>query len=304
MKITKYMDLINPTEEFCGKRRSVQGFAIYQKYGIVLFHTGICALYDLETKNPEPLDVIKLASYNDGTPDTRYVNHANDAMFAGTLPDGRPLLYISAGNSGEQDENGYIACCEVEAVSIAPDETGKIRISTQAVQTVYYKNDGIEDSPYQTPGWGWPASLVDIEKGYYYLFSSRYRTKIEFMDKYDENNYILTRFALPDINKRTVTLTPADIKAQFELPFDVLFTQGGTLKDGIIYYSFGCGKPHYPDAIRVIDANEGKVIDRIDLSNGIFADEEIECCAFMGNRLLANVNTKPIAHIYEIELDK
>ena len=304
MKITKYMDFINPTEEFCGKRRSVQGFAIHGKYALVLFHTGICALYDLETRQPEPLDVIKLASYNDGDPDKRYINHANDAMFAGALPDGRPLLYITAGNSGEEDDLGYIARCEVEAVSIAPDEAGKIRISTEAVQTIYYKNDGIEESPYQLPGWGWPASLVDVEKGYYYMFSSRYRTKIEFMDKYDQNNYILTRFPLPNINQRRVTLTPADILAQYELPFDVLFTQGGTLKDGIIYYSFGCGKADYPDAIRVIDANEGRLIDRIDLSNCIFADEEIECCAFFGDRLLANVNTKPIAHIYEIELDK
>lgn len=136
------------------------------------------------------------------------------------------------------------------------------------------------------------------------MFSSRYRTKIEFMDKYDQNNYILTRFPLPNISQRRVTLTPADILDQYELPFDVLFTQGGTLKDGIIYYSFGCGKADYPDAIRVIDANAGRLIDRIDLSDCIFADEEIECCAFYGDRLLANVNTKPIAHIYEIELDK
>lgn len=299
MKITKYMDFINPTEEFVGKRRAIQGFGIYGKYTIILYHTGVCALYDLETRSPEPLDVIKLASYNDG-PDKRYINHANDVMFAGQLDDGRPLIYIQAGNSGECDENGFIACCEVEAVNIAPDENGKIRISTEAIQTIYYKNDGIENTPYQTPGWGWPSSLVDIEKGYYYLFSARYRTKIEFIDKYDDNNYILTRFPLPKIGERYVTLTPAHIIEQFELPFDILFTQGGTLRDGIIYYTFGCGKPHYPNAMRIIDANRGEMTGRIDLSNCIFAEEEIECCAFYGDRLM--VNTAGCA-IYEIELD-
>lgn len=304
MKTTKFMDFINPTEQFCEKRRAAQGFAIYEKYGIILYHTGVCALYDLETRDPEPLDVIKLASYNDGQPDKRYVNHANDAMFAGKLPDGRPLLYITSGNSGEADEHGLIARCEVEAITIAPDETGKMRIATEAIQTIAYKNDGMEQTRWQTPGWGWPASLVDEKKGYYYMFSSRYRTKIDFMDKYDENNYILTRFPLPDIGKRYVTLTPEDIVEQFELPFDVLFTQGGTLKDGIIYYTFGCGKPHYPDAIRIIDANAGQLIGRVDLSDCMFSEEEVECCAFYGDRLLINVNTKPIGHIYEITLDQ
>ena len=59
MNITKYMDFINPTEEFVGKRRAIQGFGIYDKYAIILYHTGVCALYDLETRQPEPLDVIK-----------------------------------------------------------------------------------------------------------------------------------------------------------------------------------------------------------------------------------------------------
>lgn len=296
MRIEKYMDFVNPTEVFVGKRRAIQGFAIYQKYALILYHTGVCAIYDMETRTPQPLDVIKLASYCDG-PDKRYINHANDAMFGGYTADGRPLMYIQAGNSGESDENGFIACCKVEAVSITSDSNGKTHLSTELIQTIYYKNDGIEGTSYQAPGWGWPAFLVDIEKGFFYLFSARYRTKIDFIDKYDQNNYILTRFALPKIGCPTVTLTPTDILDQFELPFDILFTQGGTLRDGIIYYTFGCGKPHYPNAIRVIDANAGQVIQRYDLSDCIFAEEEIECCAFYGDRLMINTAG---CHIYEL----
>ena len=52
--------------------------------------------------------------------------------------------------------------------------------------------------------------------------------------------------------------------------------------------------------MRIIDANEGKMLERIDLSTCIFAEEEIECCAFYGDRLLVNTAG---CHLYEIIRD-
>jgi len=283
-----FMEFENPTEEFDGKKRSIQGFAVHENIGFVMYHTGICAAYDLDSKNPKPIGVFKLGSYNDGTPDNRYTNHANDAMFGSYYGGSEfPLLYVTAGNSGESDENGYISFCAVEKIT----RTNGV-FSAETVQKIYYRNDGIENTKFQTPGWGWPASLVDINGGWYYMLSARYRTKKEFSRP--DNVYIITKFKLPSPDTGNVTLYPSDIEEQFELPFNVYATQGGTVRNGEIWYMFGFGNPNYPDALRVIDLKNHKYSLCEDLSNAPFADQEVECCAFYGDRLLINTQGSKI----------
>ena len=277
-----FMEFENPTKAFVGAKKSIQGFSVAGDLGFVLYHTGILAVYDLVSRDPKPIGVCKLGSYNAGDPDKRYINHANDAMF-GAIMDGEefPLLYVTAGNSGECDEKGYIAYCAVEQIR---RENGIF--TSETVQRIYYKNDGIEETGFHTPGWGWPASLVNVEGGYYYMFSAKYRTKKEFYQP--DNVYTVTKFALPDPKAGDVTLTPRDILSQFDLPFDIFITQGGTLKDGRIYYMFGFGTEEYPDAMRVIDLDSEAYLLSEDLSNTLFACEEVECCAFYEGRLLIN----------------
>lgn len=300
-----FMPFENPTEAFCGVRRSVQGFSVWGDWGFVLFHSGICAVYDLVTRDPKPLEVFKLASYNPGEPDKRYANHANDMMFGGTL-NGAPLMYITAGNSGEADERGWIAYCAVEALDITRDAEGNPHFSTRLVQSIYYQNQGIERTPYQTPGWGWPASLVDVDGGWYYMLSARYRTTKDFVDKYNQNNYIITKFKLPAVTEspQIVTLTPNDIAGQFEAPYDILATQGGTIHDGKLYYTFGFGKVGYPIGMRVFDLHQEKLTARVDFSFTPFGSIEIECCAFYGNQLLVNTQqpkTDPYGYLYTLD---
>ncbi len=287
-----FMEFENPTERVYGVRRSVQGFSVWGDWGFVLFHSGICAVYDLITRAPAPIEVFKLASYHDGEPDKRYANHANDLMFGGTL-DGAPLMYITAGNSGEADERGWLAYCAVEALDITRDETGKPHFSTRLVQSIYYRDAPPADSPYQTPGWGWPASLVDTERGEYVMLSARYRTTKDFVDKYNDNNYIITRFPLPEIKpgNEVVTLTRADIIGQFEAPYDILCTQGGTIADGKLYYTYGFGKVGYPIGMRVFDLRREALTARVDFSFTPFGNIEIECCAMYGDRLLVNTQS-------------
>lgn len=277
-----FMEFENPTEGFTGKKEAIQGFAVHGDLGFVLYHTGVCGVYDLAKGNKVPVGVFKLGSYNIGVPDRRYTNHANDAMFGEQLPGEEfPLLYVTAGNSGESDEGGYIAYCAVEQIR---RENGFFR--SQLLQRIFYRNDGIERTDYRSPGWGWPASLVDVEGGWYYMLSARYRTKKEFSKP--DNAYIITKFQMPDPKIGDVTLYPSDIVEQFELPLDTLFTQGGTIRDGKLWFLFGCGTKDYPDALRVIDLKARAYALREDLSQTEFGEEEVECCAFYGESLLIN----------------
>lgn len=287
-----FMEFDNPTETFAGKKQSVQGFAIHENMGFVLYHTGVCGVYNLDKRESKPVGVFKLGSFNDGVPDNRYTNHANDVMFGNIMEEEEfPLMYVTAGNSGESDEKGYIGYCAVEQVR---EHNGEY--TSEIVQRIYYKNDGIENTKYQTPGWGWPASLVDVKGGWYYMLSARYRTRKD-MAKPD-NVYIVTKFRLPDPKSGDVTLYPSDIADQFELPFNVFFTQGGTISSNKIYYTYGCGTADHPNALRIIDLKEKKYILNEDLSGTDFSDDEVECCAFYGDKLLINTQS---GKIYERE---
>ena len=283
-----FMEFENPTLDYVGIRRSVQGFAIHEDLGFVLFHTGICGIYNLKTKEKKPLAVFKLGSFNEGVPDKRYANHANDAVFGAKLPaDAIPLMYVTAGNSGECDENGYISYCAVERIT---REDGNYKSET--IQRIFYKNDGIEATPYHAPGWGWPASLADTDGGFYYMLASKYRSKREFTKP--DNVYTLTKFRLPDPLKGDVTLYPKDILDQYDLPCNILHTQGGTVKDGHIWYMFGAGKEIHPNGMNVIDLKKREYAFFEDLSDAPFANEEVECCAFFGERLLINTQKEKL----------
>lgn len=301
-----YMEFENPTEAFLGVRRSVQGFSVWEDYAVILYHSGICAVYDLRTRDPKPLDVFKLASYDDGEADKRYANHANDMMFGGVDANGAPLMYITAGNSGEADEKGWIAYCAVEALDITRDEQGKPHFSSRLVQKIYYKNESAEGTPWQVPGWGWPASLVDVESGRFYLHSARYRTTKDFVHLYNQNHYIVTAFPLPPVGTgyEEVTLTAADIVDQFTYPYDILVTQGGTIRDGKLYYTFGFGKVGTPVGMRVVDLKERRLIARVDFSFTPFGRIEIECVGFYGGRLLINTQSDKesgIGYLYAMD---
>ena len=277
------MEVDNPTAGLVGSRQSVQGFTVAGDYAVVLYHTGICALYDLCTRQSDPAAVGYLGSYNTGTPDSRYTNHANDVVCGETLPgETFPLMYVTAGNSGEEDRNGFIAYCAVEQLRL---ESGTL--SAKTVQRIYYKHN--DTTTWMAPGWGWPAFLPDAENGWLYLLSARYRTRRNAARP--DNVYIVTKFRLPAPTAGNVTLTPADIEDQFELPFNVFFTQGGTVKNGRIWYTFGCGNEDHPNALRGIDPEKKEFFTQEDLSATPFGDDEVECCAFWGERMLLNTQS-------------
>lgn len=271
--------------------KAVQGFAVSGDYGFVLFHTGYCGVYDLLGRSVSPIDCFKLGSYAEDEPDKRYANHANQAMFGTKYPDTDapfPYLFVTIGNSGDEDENGYIARCAVERISVQRGEN--LRFSSKTVHTISYKNDGIENTEWLSPCWGWPAFSVDTENDRLYILSAKYRTRRETCDPRD-NYYVITAFDLPEFTEDggLTVLTPDDIIDQFTCEFDVYFTQGGMFSGGYLYHTFGCGES-YPDELRVYDVKEKKCVCRLDMSNSILGKEEIECCAYYRGVLLCNTN--------------
>ena len=105
----------------------------------------------------------------------------------------------------------------------------------------------------------------------------------------ESNAYIITKFRLPQVDEGTmIHLKPSDIQEQFCVESDVLFTQGGTLSDNKIYYTYGCPKVGYPLAILVFDLEKKVLCAQIGNLDEAFHGEEIECCAFYEGKLLCN----------------
>ena len=87
-----------------------------------------------------------------------------------------------------------------------------------------------------------------------------------------------------------VVLTPKQITDQFETPYDIYVTQGGTMYQGRIYYSFGFGGAGKgrADAIRVYDVAQRKQIKALDLTTAPFmAHEPEDCCIYRGKLALS-----------------
>lgn len=274
---------------------SAQGMAAYADMAFVLYHTGVCGLYDLKTRSSRPLASFPLGSYNTGTPTKDYLNHSNQCMFSGEHLDGNPLplLYVTAGYGTGRDKDGFFYRCAVEDIHVKRDESGGcVETESTLVQTITFSDEGIGDTKYEAPCWGCPAWFVDSENDCLYIFSSRYRTTEEFLPYYGQNRYKVTKLRKPPLSESFVQLGAADIEDQFLLPFDILFTQGGMLAGDKIFYTFGLGDEHYPLGLRVYDLKNKCVCAKLDLSGSIFGGEELESCCFYNGELICNTNAK------------
>lgn len=270
------------------KLPSAQGMGIYGDHAFILYHTGMCGVYNLKTRCPEPEAFFPLGSYNPGTPSPDHANHANQCMFdelcIGENP--IPLLYVTAGSGTGRDEDGYFYRCAVEEI-VKEGET----YSARTLQVISFLPDGLEETPYESPCWGCPAFYVDRKASALYILSARFRTTKAYLAYRERNAYVITRFRLPQLEEGAfVRLTAKDIREQFTAPFDVLFTQGGTLRNRKIYHTFGAPAGGYPLAMRVYDLEEKRLCAGLDLEDSAMGREEIECCAFYGDKLLCNTN--------------
>lgn len=217
-----------------------------------------------------------------------------------------PCIHPFMGNAGRGDilfDNDYAA----------PFMDGKFTYPSQE----NFNNP----AGYQKVSWGWPAFFVDTDptsttRDRFYIYGARFRTTASFeainkstygiSNYYQDNAYIVTQFALPELPAteaefgQTVTLYPTDIQDQFTTEYDVYVTQGGTMYQGRIYYSFGLGGKDATQkaAIRAIDIAEKEIIAKIDLSDSVFYAVEPESSSIYNGKLtLSMINCK----VYEFE---
>ena len=250
---------------------TAQGMAVYGDEAFILYDTGVCAVYDLITRDPNPKTVFPLKSYNSGKPRREYLNHANQNMFGTIHYKGNPLplMYVTAGTGIDADEDGYYYRLCVE--NLVRQEDGFFK--AELLQTVTYKPC---EGDTATIGWGCPLS-------------ARYRTRRDMARP--DNAYIVTKFRLPALEEGPmVRLTAADILDQFEVETDTPFTQGGQLRRGILTYTFGCPVGGYENYVMAFDVKEKKYLYQVDNLSDAMNREEIECCDWYQGKLLMNTN--------------
>lgn len=282
---------------------SVQGMGIWENRAFVLHDTGICGVHDLDGREEEPLYVFPLGSRNEGTPSRDYLNHANSCMFSRTHYEDNPipLLYVTIGTGTGYDEDGYFYRCAVENICRRTDSEGKESYTAKTLQTIAYHPDGIEKTKFLSPCWGCPAFLMDPDEESLYIFSAKYRTKRGCVPEGEKNTYMITKFPLPDVSRGgLVRLTPEDILDQFAVDSDVMFTQGGTIEGGRLYYTFGCPQSGYPLHILVFDLREKRLRAHVTDLDETLGQEELECCAFRGGTLYVNTNAKDHGSIFSV----
>lgn len=252
------MTITTPTSE------AVQGMAIFDNKLFQLQHKGILNIYDFENKNSVPLATCNLETYS------ATGNHANCCNFSNKYYQGNtiPLLYIVGGNSGEVME------CDVENI-ILTENNGTYTATSQLVQIITLDQSGFESAGY-VPYWGWSCWLTSPDNKYLYYFGAKYRTNGSMDQYYDDNRYIITKFNYPDLSNSNVTLTANDVLDQFTTPYEINVTQGGTLYDNKIYYSFGFGTTTYPARIGVWDLRTRSYTNLIELSNTPVSTQEPE----------------------------
>lgn len=245
------------------------------------FDGGACYAYDFAAGNPVSIGNFTFAC---ASPD----NHFNCVNFGDTVPSGctYPALYISTGKANSPVD----FVCHVEGITRSGDT-----FSSVLIQTITLDISGWAAAGYM-PIWGAPHWMVDKERGFLWVFSAKLRTTQQYTGNFKNNRYIATQFKIPALSG-DVTLTADDILRQVIFDFDTYFTQGGTMKDGKIYYCFGLGQDAVnPANVRVFDTDDGSVCTRFNMRYAL--PYEPEDMIVRDNRLMLITNS---GVVYEIK---
>ncbi|MDD7250555.1 MAG: hypothetical protein PUH21_00840 [Prevotellaceae bacterium] len=264
-------------------KASSQGMDICDSLIFVVADGGTCTVYDYRSATGKALATFDLGSKRAG-------NHSNCANFGLETAPGAsfPALYVSVGKPGDQDEWNV----HVESIT-RQDSTFKSRlIQTICMDQSQYAAHGLQ------PIWGCPNWVIDKERKALWAFSAIKRTTVAGTGEMSTNRYIATKFRLPALSEGdTVKLTHADVLDQVSFPFDTYVTQGGTMRDGKIWYAYGFGKTGTltPSRVRVYDTDSHQITARYELESII--NEELEDISIYDGHILLNTNS---SKIYEL----
>lgn len=284
-----------------------QGLEIFGNYVFSCEDSGPVNVYDYSACGSS--DVVKpIAKFNLGS--SHIDNHVNNVEFGPTVYPGQqfPLLYISNGKVGSSIE--YV--CYVEQIEKSADN----KFSSKVVQEIWLDNTNIQEkwrNHGYVPIFGAPSWLIDRKDNAVWVFSAYKRTTPSVTKNNFENEYIATKFALPQYNPdepfKSITLHVEDILDQVVFPYDIGFTQSGCMNDGVIYYCYGVGKGSKgrPPAIRIYDTKTKKIVGGWDLTNAF--SQEPEDIVLKDGFLLLNCNSNwksgdDLPRIYKFALPK
>ena len=255
-----------------------QGMDICKNRIFVLHDGGSCHVYDLRSKSM--LGSFDLASKRKG-------NHCNTGNFGIEKVKGAsfPVMYVSLGKPGDIDE----FVCYVESFT-----EHKGRFSSRLVQKICMDQSRFEAKGLK-PVWGCPNWVVDKERRHLWAFSAIKRTIVSVTGPFETNRYLAVKFRLPRLSEGSeVVLTADDVLDEAVMEFDAYATQGGTMRDGKIYYAFGFGKKHpdSPSQMRVYDTDTRTILHRLDLTEQV--PEEPEDVSVYKGKVYLNTNSDKI----------
>ena len=260
--------------QYGGENKAIQGMAQYNGKLIVLYDTGYYNVYTVSPFNSTAIGSGLLES-------TDASLHCN-ACSTGTMHtagDPFPLLYVTGGSELVP------SYCSVERI--------KSDYTNEHIQTISIDYTGFAAAGYIAE---YPRPNFYVDRGFLYTFSAKYRTNGSEEAHDNENRFVIHKYALPNTSIATVTLTAADVLAEYILPYTTFFQQGGTTYNGKLFQLFGCGgatkgSKQALNALRVYNLDGGYEMAQIDLSQVPASDEEIESAAVFGNELLLNYIT-------------
>ena len=215
-------ELVSNTTNMLGSR--AQGGAIWDKY-LFQFCDGLERIYIKDLESGAVVDTHDFAEKN-----AQY--HCNAVSFGTTVYEGYdlPLLYVSMENKAQHKSLVY-------GITKNGDD-----FDFKLVQTIIYPENEVAGTYYQN-------CFIDGENGYIYI--GGYAVENWSSNPGDSNYIVLKRYALPSLYEGdTYYIKASEAIAVGKLPFDVA-TQGGFIKDGLLYQVYGVNAPQRK--IKIID---------------------------------------------------
>lgn len=223
-----------------------QGGAIWDKY-LFQFCDKLERIYIKDLSTNTVVDTHEFAEKH-----SQY--HCNAVTFGTTVYSGYdlPLLYVSMENSAQH-----------KALVYGVTKSGN-NFDFELVQTIVYPDNASAGTYYQN-------CFIDGENGYIYI--GGYAIEKWSSNPNDTNFIILKRYALPTLDDGEIYyLDASDALATGTLPFEVA-TQGGFIKDGLLYQVFGVNSPQRK--LKIVDLDTFTILYEFNLDIiGITAEPE------------------------------
>lgn len=248
-------------------KNSFQGMDIFGNYLISLQNTGIATLYDFNGKKLNRRGTFHLASYSE-------TNHANVACFGNIYYDKRdklPLLYVTRCHPALL--NGMDKLLFVERID--PD-----KMTAQPVQKIWF-NDVNHRYGRST------QFVLDRQTNMIYTYGNSINVNTTI------NRHPIMKFRVPKYDgpqDSLVILTEADalefyyIEDYYNKPFNPV-VQGAYVKNGLIFFPTGVGKPETPSILYVWDTTKRSMQNELDLTKATFKELE-DCSEYKGSLII------------------